>query len=383
MKKIIKSSLLLSLVGIGIIVSSTIAGCLITSNQNLKPINSQKKQVINSNNTNNNFLKLTDSNKFDIKSNAFKSINIMKYNNIFFEKQINSKNTSILISTNNQQYQYQIKPNQQKKLESVFDSVLKHTKKYGLTSSYLNSIFQKYHFNKKDYLKVSNFISSAKKDINYKDYNLSTDLNLLWCPSNSLESSVLNFNNYFKNDFIPSFTNYDSTLYKVYIASSVAAGVSAAAAACYIAGAWFFGITIPDAVAATAAAIADGTNAGLLGLQYNKINNTLEEFLNYETQLVNPFISGHSFANIKDSLLEDINWIMGDYEFDFSEAPAVREEVLSEQTVSNLAVWAVPALGALDIISTLLDISIFIAESSTQSEFSTLLATLAFYINKI
>ena len=85
-------------------------------------------------------------------------------------------------------------------------------------------------------------------------------------PSNSLGNSAISFNNYFKNNFIPNFTNYESTLYKVYIASSIAAGVSAAAALCYMAGAWLFGITIPDAIAASAAAVADGTNVILLGL---------------------------------------------------------------------------------------------------------------------
>ena len=111
--------------------------------------------------------------------------------------------------------------------------------------------------------------------------------------------------------------------------------------------------------------------------------NQLINLVALEIAFRDPLISAHSFANLKDSLSEDIKWIMGDYDFDFSQAPAVREEVLTEQTVSDMAIWAVPALGALDIISTLLDISIFIAASSAQTEFYTLLATLAFYVSKI
>ena len=371
MKKIIKFSLLVSTFDLGIIVSSTVSTCLVSTNENIRPTEFCKKVVTySSSNTKNDFLKLIKVKNFDIKSNAFKSIDIVKYNSIFFKQEINSKNNaSILLSTNNEDYQ--IKPNQEMKLELVFDSALKHIKKYGLTSNYLNSMFKKCHFSKEDYLKVSHLISFDKKDIDYKNNNVEKNLNFFSMPSNSLENSAISFNNYFKNNFIPNFTNYESTLYKVYIASSVAAGVSAADALCYMAGAWLFGITIPDAIAASTAAVADGTNAILLGLQYKKTHKTLEQFLNYETQLVNPLISAHSFANLKDLLSEDIKWIMGDYDFDFSEAPAVREEVLTEQTVSDMAIWAVPALGALDIISTLLDISIFIAASSAQTEFYT------------
>ena len=105
--------------------------------------------------------------------------------------------------------------------------------------------------------------------------------------------------------------------------------------------------------------------------------------LNLETEIVNPIISGQEYADLKSSLEERINWLIGDYDFDFDEAPIVRESLLSEQNISNMAIWAVPALAVLSIISSLLDIGIFIATSSTQSEFSTLFAAILCYIKKI
>ena len=130
-------------------------------------------------------------------------------------------------------------------------------------------------------------------------------------------------------------------------------------------------------------AVADLTSAGVLWLQYKKISNVWTKMLNLETEIVNPIISGQEYADLKSSLEERINWLIGDYDFDFDEAPIVRESLLSEQNISNMAIWAVPALAVLSIISSLLDIGIFIATSSTQSEFSTLFAAILCYIKKI
>lgn len=105
--------------------------------------------------------------------------------------------------------------------------------------------------------------------------------------------------------------------------------------------------------------------------------------LSLETKIVTPIISGQGFADLKNSLEERISWLIGDYDFDFSEAPIVRESLMSEEAVSNLAVWAVPALAALSIISSLFDIGIFISTSSSQSKFDTLLSTILYAIKKI
>lgn len=169
-------------------------------------------------------------------------------------------------------------------------------------------------------------------------------------------------------------------MYDVACASAVATAVSTAAAISYWACSWFFGISVPDAIAASANAVVDMVNCALLWHQYEGINTLNDKITRLESKIIDPIVRGYGWKNIRQKITTDINYLLGDYNIDFSNAPAVRAECISEQTAASLAEWAVPALGALDIISTLLNISIFVATSSAESYFSTSLATLCWAI---
>lgn len=247
-EKIMKKNTKLTILGIVFAVTaitcSTVTSCIVSTNENTKSINHVKKQVTNQSNIKNNFMELMDGKNIYIKNNVFKNINISKYNNMFSNEQNNLKNNSILIySTNN--LKQEVKTNQEKKLESIFDSVLIHTKKYGLTSNYINSQFNKYHVTNQDYTKITSFINKSnilkekiKNSINKPTMKYS---NLFWVQSDAcLSGETINFQNYFQNDFTPNYLQYQSTLYNVCIASWTAAAISSAAAAAYWAGGMVF-----------------------------------------------------------------------------------------------------------------------------------------------
>ncbi|MBR4485885.1 hypothetical protein IKS57_00680 [bacterium] len=123
---------------------------------------------------------------------------------MFLEQEIDLKNNSVLISNNN--IQKDINRSEQKKLKSVFDSVLIHAKNYGLTSNYFNLEFAKYHVTNQEYVKISNFIEKSnsfneqiQNPINNKE--IVKNCNLLFVQNNCLLNKIINFQNYFKNNF--------------------------------------------------------------------------------------------------------------------------------------------------------------------------------------
>lgn len=373
---------LAAILGIGAIGAGTIVGCI---NANLTQ-NSANITLTETNNSHQDeFEKLTDNKNIKIKKSLFSNVKLSKYENIF-NNIGESKKDAVFLATKNNPTPVLTTP-EKEKVDSVFDSSLIHIKKYGLSSSYVNKVFEKYHVSYKDYHEISTFVQKTSKTATTisedKDNNKQSILNsqstLISIPHNVVMDAN-NFNSYFNSIFLGKLNSYTSTLYDVACASAVATAVSTAAAFSYWACSWFFGISVPDAIAASANAVVDMVNCALLWHQYEGINTLNDKITRLESKIIDPIVRGYGWKNIRQKITTDINYLLGDYNIDFSNAPAVRTECISEQTAASLAEWAVPALGALDIISTLLNISIFVATSSAESYFSTSLATLCWAI---
>lgn len=79
---------------------------------------------------------------------------------------------------------------------------------------------------------------------------------------------------------IETVNRYASEEYGVAIASSVATAISIALAAAYWAGSWFFGITVPEAVTATTAAISTATAMAGMWTSYKATQTVQQEIEN-------------------------------------------------------------------------------------------------------